>query len=168
MTGIKKLKGDKVSISDLLKILKSRNVNIATLTRQQVVDAGYDGPDGISLVISDVKRAHHYQQNPPKRRKRTRRPRKTDTGRQTRRSFHAKQVLSRGRATLELVERVNGGDTETEINDNPLRLFNTAPDELYPRFVIIRPEAPDSVLDDLADALPDTGYRMTDYEERQP
>lgn len=130
-----------MSIHDLLKILKSRNVNIATLTRQQVLDAGYDGNCGISLVISDVKRAEAYRQNPPKpKRRRTtkrKRTRKADTGRQTRRSFHAEQVLSRVLAMAEQVERVNEAETVTD--DNQLQLFNATPGQRYPTYKVYRP-----------------------------
>lgn len=143
-----------MSIADLLKILKSRNVNIDTLTRQQVIDAGYDGQDGISLVISDVKRAYGYQQNPPKPRRKATPKKRTRKSRanQSRRSFHAEQVLSRGRATLELVEQVNEVEAE---EPNPLQLVDTSPGELYPTFVVVHPDDSD---DWLTANLPDTGY----------
>lgn len=152
-----------MSITDLLKYFKKQNINIATLTRQQVIDAGCDGSVAISLIISDLKREYHYQQNPPKSRRKRPKRRAKDTGRGGKgRNSAAAAFNSQMTATLELVERVNGGEveTETEADDNPLRLFNTSPGEQFPTFVVIRPETSANVLEDLADALPNSGHRQ--------
>ena len=40
--------------------------------------------------------------------------------------------------------------------------------EALPPLVVIETPTPANALEDLADALPDTGHRMTDFEDRQP
>jgi hypothetical protein len=143
------------SITELVAHYKQQNVDIPSLTVRRVA-SDYTGSDSPSLMCSLIKREYNLEQNPPKKRRqvrRKRRPRK-DTGRKTRRSFHAEQVLSRGAAMLELVERVNGSEAETEVEDNPLQLVDTSPGETWPTFVVVHP---DDDPDWLTDRLPATG-----------
>jgi len=153
-----------MSIADLTAHFKRQGINIATLTRKQVIEAGYDGGESISLVISCIKRQYRNEQHPqPRRKAAPKRSRKAaDTGRKPRsqRNSAATAFHSEMTATAQLLDRANdnGDEVETEAVYNPLRLFDTSPDELYPTFVVIRPETPGDVLEDLAANLPDSGY----------
>lgn len=151
------------SIADLYKHFKRVGADIASITREQIIAAGYEGDCNPDLIASDVRRMHGFTINPPKSRRKAPKRQPKDTGRRKKqhRNSAAAAFSSQMSATLELMDRANG----SEVEDNPLQLFNTAPNEQYPRFVVIRPETPANVLNDLAAALPDTGYRQISLED---
>ena len=155
------------SIAVLYKHFKANKADIANVTRKEIIAAGYDGGCNPDLIASDVRRMHSFKINPPKpRRKPAPKRKRKDTGRRTLKQtastvFHSQLQAA---ATLELVERVNDNQ-ETEVEDNPLQLVDTNPGEPYSTLLVIHP---DDDPDWLTANLPDSGYRMTDYEERQP
>lgn len=152
------------SVAEIYGEVKRGTKPIAQLTARDVA-AYCDGYRRPAWLLAQLRNLATAEAKPKPRRKAAPQRQRKDTGRKPRnqRNSAAAAFNAQMTATLKLVERAN----EVEKADpNPLRLFNTTPGEQFPRFKVIRPKTPADVLEDLADALPDSGYRMTDYEER--